>query len=163
MIGLAAFALVLWSQTEPNAMLPPASALSQSERMMFERIAAALAPGQPSQDSVTRAFELPAQCNPSCDFDGNLGEVSYSKGSLRPRKDGLILVLDNLKGDCIRLKGVVERFRRGIIEDPCSHGPCWYYTKQFEWGILGFGLKDIDSQCVSSVVINSMPDQRLKQ
>lgn len=160
MIAILCLAFVWLSQAE--AAQPPASVASQSERLMFERIANALSAGQPSRESVTLAFDLPAKCDPSCDFDGGLGTVSYKEGSLRPRKEGLILVLNKLEGDCIQLKSIAARYPKGIIEDAYSHGPCWYYSKKYSRGTLGFGLNDIDAQCVSSLVINSMPDQRLK-
>lgn len=135
---------------------------SKAEIAVFDRIASAMESGQPSTESVSRTFELPTKCDPSCDFVGSIGTVHYSEGSLRPRKDGLILVLGRFDRDCIRIKEVARRFPKGVIEDACSHGPCWYYTKRYDWGVVSFGMDDIDATCASSLVINTMPNQRLK-
>jgi len=162
MLAAAIYLSAMPLQVGGKASPAPPPAHSKVELTLFDRIGAALASGQPTEESVARAFELSSKCDPSCGFGGSIGGVGYSQGSFRPTKDGLILVLGALDGDCIRIRSIVQHFPKGVIEDACSHGPCWYYTKRYEWGLISFGMKDIDSTCASSLVINSMPNQRLK-
>ena len=97
----------------------------------------------------------------SCFFEAaTMAEAEHGGGNLRPTKDGLVFVLEQLRGRCIRTDMAAKRYGPAEMRQVCNHGGCWYLEARRNWGVLGFGLEKPNSACVSSVVINSLPYER---
>jgi len=135
---------------------------NSSELDLFSRIDAVLAEGPPSSSDIVREFRLPKSCMAKgCFFEAaRMTEAEHGGGNLRTSEDGLIFVLEQLRGRCIRADTAAKRFGPASIRQVCDHGGCWYIEARRDWGHLSFGLKKPNSACVSSVVINSLRSQR---
>ena len=133
-----------------------------SERKFFNRIEAVLVDAPPSPLNIVSEFELPKECGQtSCVFQGSkIADVSYAGGDLRPTNNGLVFVMEKLAGECIRTDMVAKRFGASRIKQACAHGGCWYLEFPRDWGVLAFGLENSKASCVSSLVINSLPERR---
>jgi hypothetical protein len=129
----------------------------RSEQLLFSKLDAAIAGNEPKGRDIIAAFDLPEGCRgQSCFLDrGHVGSLRYESGSLTQRENELIFVLEDFSGTCIRTEQVQTRY--SVLEpiEGCAHGGCWARTTQYPWGILAFGVKQPQSKCVSSVVINS--------
>ena len=136
--------------------------VEHDERVLFSRLDAAIANSPPDADDVIAAFDLSEECRTeSCFFEpGNIGGLRFDGGSLRQRGRGLILVLEDFSGTCIRTSEVHAYYRTQQPRSACSHGGCWYAAAENSWGDLLFGLAKPRSTCISSIVINSTADYR---
>lgn len=136
--------------------------LEPAEQQLFEKLNFAMSGNPPRAEDVVKAFDLGKECaHKTCFFDsGQIGRLQYGKGNIRPSKEGLIFVLEDFAGACIRVNRAESHFGTAEPEQGCSHGGCWYRSSQRNWGIIGFGLKERQAQCASSVVINTQPYQR---
>ena len=133
-----------------------------NERLLFEKLDFAISGNPPRAEDVLKVFGLDDSCaRKSCFFEsGQIGGLRYTGGQISPSNEGLIYVLEDLSGECIRVDRAERHFGTGQPEESCAHGGCWYRTAQHEWGIIAFGVKGPDAQCVSSVVINTEDYQR---
>ena len=131
--------------------------LTGTESLLVEKLEAATAHNPPRAEAIVDAFNLPEECgqNPCFFEDGNIGDLSFSSGNLRPRGQELIFVLEEFGGSCVRTARVQSHFGTQDPEQMCSHGGCWARSAQFPWGILSFGVDEPRSKCISSLVINS--------
>jgi hypothetical protein len=136
--------------------------LNPSETELFARIDRATATNPPTAAGIASAFGLDAACaNKTCFFDqGKIAGLSYAQGNLRPGKDGVIFVLEKFSGECIHASAIAARYRVSEAEQTCSDAVCWYRNAHRDWGIIGFEVATPQSQCVSSVVINTSPEWR---
>lgn len=150
-------ALTLWSMSVGK--------FNVSERNLIARLETVLADAPPLPAKIVSEFKLPGACKQkSCFFQASkLAEASYAGGNLRPSRDGLVFVLEDFGGQCIRAKSVAGQFGPSEVTQGCAHGGCWYREVQYDWGFLAFGLEKPDSACVSSVVINGLPQRRSAQ
>jgi hypothetical protein len=130
--------------------------LEPAEQHLFEKLDFAMSGNPPRAEDVVKAFDLGKECvHKTCFFDnGQIGSLQYGEGNIRPAQ-GLIFVLEDFAGACIRVDRVESHFGTAQPEQSCAHGGCWTRISQREWGIIGFGLKDKHAQCASSVVINT--------
>jgi hypothetical protein len=137
-------------------------AQTSSEAALFAKLDQSLNRSPPDAEDIIQAFQLSDSCRTKTCWisPGAIAGLRYEKGNLRQPKDGLIFVLEGFTGTCIRTQRAEAHFGLGAAEQVCSHGECWYRTAQHSWGILGFGIDAPDSQCVSSVVINTTDHQR---
>ena len=135
-----------------------------SETALFARVDQALASNPPSTADIVKAFGLPADCErKSCFFEASqIAGARSERGNLRSNADGLIFVLEKLSGECIRASAVTRRFRTGPAEQSCFDAQCWYLRSQHDWGIVSFEVVTPEAQCVSSVVINTLPEMRAR-
>ena len=135
---------------------------TDNEQLLFSKLNASIASTPPTASEIIAAFDLPESCRKKTCFlePGDIGDLSYDSGNLRQPKDGLIFVLEDFDGSCIRTESVRTYYDTKEPRQNCSHGGCWGTHAQFTWGILSFGLGERNSKCVSSVVINSLPYQR---
>jgi len=135
---------------------------TENEQLLFSMLDASIAKTPPDAADIIAAFDLPEACQEKTCFlePGMIGGFSFNGGNLRPPKEGLIFVLEDFKGSCIRTKRAQTYYDTEEPRQNCSHGGCWGTHAQYSWGILSFGLDKRNSTCVSSVVINSMPYQR---
>ena len=131
--------------------------LNDDERELFSAIDDAISSGEPQETQVISVFDLPTECSQdSCFFESEaLPDLSFSKGNFRTNDEGLILVLENWTGSCIRTAAARDHFNAGIPEQTCSHGGCWSTMSRRSWGIVSFGLDGPDAECVADVVINT--------
>ncbi len=136
--------------------------LTPTERLLFEKIDDAIASNPPKASKIDRAFDLTMDCKAGGCFykSGSIGDLRFQWGDLRQSDDGLIFHIEELSGECVRTRKAVQRFGTGAPEQSCSHGGCWYTKTRHPWGILGFGIEEPDSICISSLVVNSEPYQR---
>ena len=153
LVGIGITAALWW---QLNRDLEPA------EQRLFEKLDSAISGNPPRAEDVVKAFDLDEECaHKTCFFDsGQIGSLRYGKGNIRPSEEGLIFGFEDFASACIRVDRAESHFGLGQPEESCAHGGCWYRTAQHEWGIIGFGVKDPNDQCVSSVVINTQPYQR---
>jgi hypothetical protein len=132
------------------------------EPKLFDRIDAALASQPPQARDVARAFGLPEGCTrKGCLLSaGKIDNLSYSNMSIRPGSEGFIFAVDDIGGSCVPTAMVKARYGSGEAEEVCYDAPCWYSTAHHSWGILAFQLASPTATCISSVLINSLPEQR---
>jgi len=137
---------------------------STAESTLFEKLDRAISNAPPRAGDVVQAFGLDDDCaGNGCFFKGgDIGGIKYASGNLRPTKEGLIFVLEDFSGQCVRVDQAEVHYGTRKPEEGCDHGGCWYRSAQYEWGIIGFGVKDPKAQCVSSLVINTEQYQRPK-
>ncbi len=140
-------------------------AMTDDQRLLFSKLDAAIANTPPRASDLIEAFGLPETCREKTCYlqPGKIGGLRYDGGNLRQSEDGLVFVLEGLAGSCIRTDQAQAYYSAGKPEERCSHGGCWSTQAQYSWGILGFGLGKPNSQCVTSIAINSLPYQRRKQ
>ena len=133
------------------------AAPDQTERELFKKLEALTSANPPQAADVVDAFELDAECaTESCFLDpGNIASLQYSGGDIRPQGKSVIFVLEGFSGTCIRVDRVERRFGTAAPTQECSHGGCWYREAQYDWGIIGFGVKERGARCVDSVVVNT--------
>lgn len=158
MIGLGltgALASEVYRAPEPNG----------SEVQLFKKLDFAISNNPPRAEDVVKAFSLKRKCaRQTCFFDGgDVGGLTYGSGNIRPSETGLIFVLEDFAGECIRVDRAENHYGTAGPSEECDHGGCWYRTAQSEWGIIGFGVSGPEAQCASSVVINTQPYQRPKR
>ena len=136
--------------------------LEPAEQQLFKKLDFALSGNPPRAEDVVKAFDLGKECaHKTCFFgSGQIGSLRYGKANIRPSEEGVIFVLEDFAGACIRVDRAEGHFGTSQPEESCSHGGCWTRVAQREWGIIGFGLKERHAQCASSVVINTQPYQR---
>ena len=136
--------------------------LTTSESALFSRLDEATSNSPPDGMDVIAAFDLPADCKPKTCYkrNGQIEGLRYRKADLRQPEEGLILVIDKFSGTCIRTDRVQDYFSAGDPEQSCFDATCWYIRSQREWGILTFEVEAPNSPCVSSAVINSLPEWR---
>ena len=155
-VGIAALAVgvLWWSQ---NRSLTP------EEHLLFSNLDAALAHEPPKAIDVIEAFDLPNECrDENCYFqDQRFGSLHVKRVSLR-HSENLIFVLEGFDDKCIRTDRVRSYFHTRAPEPSCFDAVCWYTEAQHAWGILTFEVEEPNSQCVTSAVINSNPEHRLK-
>ena len=152
-LGLASVFGLWWWQNRSQ---------TSTERLLFAKLDMATSHAPPRAEDIIGAFELPEAClRETCWLEeGSVGGLSYSKGNLRQPEEGLIFVLEGFSGKCVRTQRASAHFDLKPTEQSCPHGGCWYSDAQHDWGILTFGLDQPNSECVSSVVINTLPYQR---
>ena len=132
--------------------------LQGNEDLLFSKIEAAIASNPPSANEVVAAFDLPESClERTCFLEpSTIAGIDYGGGDLRDREEeGLIFVLEEISGTCIRTQRVRAHYNTEDPHQACSHGGCWYTSANYSWGFLSFGLEKPSSECISSVVINS--------
>jgi hypothetical protein len=138
------------------------NSLNSDERLLFARLGEAMLHQPPQATEVIAAFGLPDNCrDQTCSLkQGQIGNLHYTGGDLRQPEHGIVFILKGFYNACIRSERVRTYFHTGEAEQPCLHGGCWYTRAQHDWGILTFELESRTSECVRSVVINSLPERR---
>ena len=133
-----------------------------SERNLITRLETVLADAPPLPSKIVSEFELPETCGvKSCFFKASkFANADYAGGNLRPSREGLVFVLEEIGGQCIRARTVADQFGPSEVKQACAHGGCWYREVQYDWGLLAFGLEKPDATCVSSIVINGLPQRQ---
>lgn len=154
-LGLASVYGLWWWQNR---------ALTSTESLLFSKLQKASSHSPPRAEDVISAFDLPGACREKTCWleEGSIGGLSYSEGDLRQPEEGLIFVLEGFFNKCVRAQRASARFDLKPPQQSCPHGGCWYAEAQHDWGILAFGLDEPNSECVASVVINTLPYQRTK-
>ena len=137
--------------------------LTSDERLLFAKLDAAITRQPPEAQDIIAAFDLPPACGgKSCFFgSGNIGGLRFDSGDLRPSGNGLILVLEGFSDSCIRANRIETYYGAGDPELSCFDATCWYAEAQHSWGIIAFELEEPASRCISSAVINSLPEHRI--
>jgi hypothetical protein len=153
--ALVAVAAIWWTQDR---------SLNPEERLLFKKLDAAILHEPPRADDIIDAFDLPEECREKTCFPeaGKIGNLRYSRTSLRQPEEGIIFVIGDFTDACVRADRVKSYFGTRAPAQSCFDAECWYADAQRSWGILTFKLDRPDSQCVSSAVINSLPEHRPK-
>ncbi len=135
---------------------------SKDERALFAKLAAAI-DGGPTAEKVEAQFgPFTEYSKCPCPSDQKkIGQLTFD-ADLRGDADEVIFIAEHFENSCISIAHAVARFDLEPAHQGCLHGGCWYRSRQYDWGIIGFGIDDPDAQCASSVVINSEKYQRLK-
>lgn len=138
--------------------------LTVEEQLLFSKLDAAISHEPPRATDIIEAFDLPDECRDQTCFlkAGRVGNLRYSSTGLRQPKEGVIFEIEGFSRTCIRADRVKSYFGTGNPDQSCFDAVCWYADAQYSWGILTFRMDHPDSQCVSSAVINSLPEQRPK-
>lgn len=137
--------------------------LTSAERALVHSLDQSISSNPPQAIDIINAFSLPEGCRKAtCWLEkGSIDDLRYSDGALRQPDDGIIFQIADFSNSCIRVQRMQAYYDLKEPEQSCSHGGCWYRDAQFSWGILTFGVEEPSSKCVSSVVINTLPYQRL--
>ncbi|WP_156522002.1 hypothetical protein [Croceicoccus mobilis] len=153
-VPVVAVSALWWSQNR---------SLTTDERLLFSKLDAAVTHEPPRARDIIASFGLPDDCqHKSCFFEAmKIGGLRIDGGNLRQQADGIIFVLEGFSDTCIRADRVASYFDANEPEQSCRDALCWYADAQHEWGIITFELEHPNSQCVSSAVINSLPEHRL--
>lgn len=153
--ALVAIAAFWWAQNR---------SLNPEERLLFKKLDAAISHDPPRATDIIDAFDLPDECREKTCFleAGKIGNLRYSSSGLRQPKEGIIFEIEGFADTCVRAVRVKSYFGTRAPAQSCFDAVCWYADAQHSWGILTFKLDRPDSQCVSSAVINSLPEQRPK-
>lgn len=153
--ALSALLLVViwWSQI---------GSVEYNEQVLFSKLDKAIASSPPKADDIIAAFDLSEECRTKfCHFkQGHIGGLRFDSGNFRQRGSGLILVLEDLSGTCVRASEIEAYYGTEKPHASCSSGGCWYAAAHYPWGDLAFGLEEPRSRCVSSIVINSTAEYR---
>lgn len=152
-LGLASVFGLWWQQNRSQ---------TSTESLLFAKLEGALSHSPPRAEDIIAAFALPKSCRDETCWleESSIGGLRYSEGNLRQPEEGLIFILEEFSGECVRTQRASVHFDLKPPTQSCSHGGCWYSDAQHDWGILTFGLDQPNSECVSSVVINTLPYQR---
>ncbi|NKJ45037.1 hypothetical protein [Novosphingobium sp. SG720] len=136
--------------------------LNPEERLLFKKLDAAISHEPPRAADIIDAFDLPDECRQKTCFleAGKIGNLRYSSIGLRQSKEGTIFEIEGFTNACVRADRVKSYFGTRAPAQSCDDAICWCADARRSWGILAFKLDRPHSRCVSSAVINSLPEQR---
>lgn len=131
--------------------------LTADERELFSALDNAISEGEPLPQQVVASLNLPPEClEDACFLEGEaLGRWQFESGNFRSNEEGLVLVLEDWSGSCVRIAAARAHFETGEPEQGCSHGGCWHTKSERPWGIVSFSLDQPDAECISDAVINT--------
>ena len=132
----------------------------EDERVLFAKLEAAIDGGPTAEQVKTHFGPFTEYSKCPCPFDDKkIGQLIF-ESDLRGDADEIIFVAEDFENSCISMAKAVARFDLEPAQENCSHGGCWSRSRQYDWGVIGFGVDRPDAQCASSVVINSEQYQR---
>lgn len=136
--------------------------LNSAERLLVQKLDQSIRSNPPHAMDIIDAFSLPENCRKKTCWlkKGSIDDLQYSDGGLRQSDDGIIFQIAGFSNSCIRTGKMQAYYDLKEPEQACFHGGCWYRNAQFSWGVIGFGIEEPSSRCVSSIVINTRPNQR---